>query len=231
MRILGLIPARGGSKGIPRKNVRPLAGKSLVERAFECAKASGVLDRIILSTDDQAIVEVANSLDLEVPFLRPPELACDQTPMVEVAVHALSALKDSNDYTPDALLLLQPTSPLRRPEHIKEAVQLLGENDSVCSVVALPQDLCPHYVMKITPDGLLDFFLPDGAQYTRRQDVPQAYRRDGTIFLTRTTILFKQHNFYGRHCVPMILPANDSLNINDPAEWVEAERILASVVT
>jgi CMP-N-acetylneuraminic acid synthetase len=226
LRVLGLIPARGGSKSIPRKNLTPLAGKSLVQRAFDCAVGSGVVDRVVLSTDDPEIADAARAFGLEVPFLRPAEFARDESPMMDVAVHALTTLAGSG-YVPDALLLLQPTSPLRRPEHIREAVALLDGNDAVCSVYALPQGLCPHYLMKITDDGFLDFVLPEGARITRRQDVPPAYKRDGTIFLTRTPVVVQQRSFYGRRCVPLLIAPDEVLNIDDPAEWAEAERVLS----
>lgn len=222
MKILGLIPARGGSKGIPGKNIRPLAGKSLVQRAFECAAASGVVDRIVLSTDDPVIAEAARGYGLEVPFLRPGGLARDDSPMIDVLIHALTTLKE-HGYTPDALLLLQPTAPLRRPEHLREAVRLLGENDSVCSVVALPKDQCPHYLMKVREDGFLEYFMPDGPRYTRRQDLPQAYKREGIVYLARTDIILGQRTIYGRRCVPMVIDSADALNLDEPADWAAAE--------
>lgn len=225
MKILGLIPARSGSKGIPDKNIKLLAGKSLIQLAFECAIASEVIDKIVLSTDSPRIAEIACRFGLESPFLRPSDLATDKSAMIDVAVHTLKAVRVMN-YEPDILLLLQPTSPLRQPKHIQEAVHLLGENDSVCSVVPMPKDMCPHYVMKVKEDGFLDYFMPDGASFTRRQDVPQAYKRDGTIFLTRTSVILEKHSFYGERCVPLIIPAEESLNIDIPAEWEEAEHKL-----
>lgn len=231
MKVLGLIPARGGSKGLPGKNLKLLCGKSLLQRAFESAVAAGVLDRIILSTDDQSIASHARELGLEVPFLRPPDLAGDASPMIEVAIHALSTLAQNN-YMPDALMILQPTSPMRRPEYIRDAVRALRENpdaDAVCGVVALPKELCPHYVMKITPDGWLDFFLPEGAQYTRRQDVPPAYSRDGTLYLACTATIMKERSFYGRRCLPLPITPEYSLSIDTPGDWREAERRLAQV--
>jgi CMP-N,N'-diacetyllegionaminic acid synthase len=226
LKVLGLIPARGGSKGVPGKNIRPLAGKSLVQRAFECAVASGVVDRVILSSDDPEIAAAAERFGLEVPFLRPAELARDESPMIDVSIHALTVLQQAG-YVPDAVLLLQPTSPLRLPGHLREAVRLLGDNDSVCSVTPLPKDLCPHYVLKIGADGFLDYFLEDGARFTRRQDVPQAYKREGTIYLTRASVILSQRSFYGKRCVPMIIDWNESLTIDDPTEWAEAERRLS----
>ncbi|MBU4460257.1 MAG: acylneuraminate cytidylyltransferase family protein [Verrucomicrobia bacterium] len=226
MRALGLIPARAGSKGVPGKNVRPLLGRSLIERAFESARASGALDRIVLSTDDEAAAAEARRIGLEVPFLRPAEFAGDASPMMDVAIHALQTLA-KDGYTPDVLVLLQPTSPLRAAEHIRRALGLLEDNDAVCTVVPVPKDLCPHYLMKVGDDGFLTHFMPDGARYTRRQDVPQAYRRDGTLFVTRTSVILERRSFYGTRCVPFLLPPDESMNIDTPAEWAEAERRLA----
>lgn len=226
MKALGLIPARGGSKGVPGKNVRPLAGRSLVARAFDSARAANVLDRIVISTDDAAIAAEARRIGLEVPFLRPPELAGDASPMIDVAVHALRTLA-AGGYTPDVLVLLQPTSPLRTPEHIREALRRLGDHDALCTVIPVPKDLCPHYLMKIADNGLLDFFLPDGSRYTRRQDVPQAYRREGTLFVTRTSTILEERSFYGARCAPYLLDPAESLNIDTQDEWDEAEQLLS----
>lgn len=226
MRTLGLIPARGGSKGVPGKNVRPLCGRSLIARAFDSARDSGVLDRIVLSTDDEAAVAEARRIGLEVPFMRPARFAGDSSPMIDVAVHALGALA-ADGYRPDALVLLQPTSPLRTAEHIRHALELLADNDAVCTVVPIPQDLCPHYLMKIGENGYLDYFMPDGPRYTRRQDVPRAYRREGTLFVTRASVLLEQRSFYGARCVPYVLRPDETLNIDTLEEWAEAERHLA----
>lgn len=226
MRALGLIPARGGSKGLPGKNIRPLVGRSLIERAFESALASGVLDRIVISTDEESIASEARRIGLEVPFMRPAEFARDESPMLDVALHALRALS-SGGYLPDMLVLLQPTSPLRTAEHIRRAVALVEGNDSVCTVVPVPKDLCPHYLMKIEDDGFLAYFMPDGPRFTRRQDVPQAYRRDGTLFVTRASVIREQRSFYGARCVPYVLSPGESMNIDTPDDWAEAERRLA----
>lgn len=225
MNVLGLIPARGGSKGVPGKNIRPLHGRSLIQRAYDSAHASGVLNRIVLSTDDPAIADAARGFGLEVPFLRPPELAGDRTPMIDVAVHAVETLARAG-WTADVLVLLQPTSPFRTADLIRAGLAKLDGHDAVCTVFPLPKDLCPHYVMKVTDDGFLDYFLPEGRNYTRRQDVPQAYKRNGALFITRTSVLLGQRSFYGRTCVPLIMSEADSLNIDTPEEWAEAERRL-----
>jgi N-acylneuraminate cytidylyltransferase len=207
--------------------VRPLLGRSLIERALDSARDSGVLDRIVLSTDDAGIVAEANRIGLEVPFLRPAGIAGDASPMIDVAIHALQTLA-ADGYEPDVLVLLQPTSPLRRAEHIRQALSLLGDHDAVCTVVPVPQDLCPHYVMKITESGFLDYFMPDGPRYTRRQDVPRAYRREGTLFVTCVPVILGQRSFYGARCVPYVLDPQESMNIDSPEDWAEAEARLAA---
>jgi len=225
IKILGVIPARRGSKGVRNKNVRPLAGKSLIERTHECAVQAGVLDRVVLSTDDPAAMKIAQRIGLEAPFCRPAELAGDETPMIDVVIHALDTL-EAGGYMPDAVLLLQPTSPLRKPEHIRQAVGLLDGYDSVCSVVPLPKTHCPHHVMRIRDNATLDYFLPEGARYTRRQDVPQAYVREGTVYLTRVGVLRCRRSFYGDRCRPMVLDESESLSIDNESDWLAACRRL-----
>ena len=196
VRVLALIPARGGSKGLPGNNTRPLAGQSLIERATRCARQSGVVDRIVLSTDDPEAAAIARGCGADVPFMRPAALASDSAPMFDVVTHALDELARGG-YIPDALLLLQPTSPLRQPRHITRALELLPGNDAVCSVVPLPPTHNPYYVMRIREDGALDNFLADGKRFTRRQDVPAAYVRDGTIYLSAIATIREQKSLYG----------------------------------
>lgn len=223
-KVLGLIPARGGSKSLPGKNIRPLSGRSLVQRAWESARQSGAFDRVILSTDDRRIAAHGREIGVEVPFRRPAELAGDAAPMIDVAVHALRALAELDGYAPEAVMILQPTSPLRTPDHIRRAVSLLDGYEAVCSVLPLPRDLSPHYLMRIRPDGCLDFFLPGGDRFTRRQDVPVAYRREGTVFLTRAEVILEQRSFYGTRCRPMLMTPDEVLNIDTPEDWAEAVR-------
>ncbi|MBI2055590.1 MAG: acylneuraminate cytidylyltransferase family protein, partial [Candidatus Sungbacteria bacterium] len=128
MKILGIIPARGGSKSIPRKNIKELGGKPLIAWTIEAAKKSGVFDRIILTTDDSEIAEVGREWGVEVPFMRPNELAEDHTPTLPVIQHTLAWLEDNESYEPDAVMILQPTTPFRQPHHIQEAVQLFRQS-------------------------------------------------------------------------------------------------------
>src|SRR5688500_18096047 len=174
--VLGIIPARAGSKGVPNKNLRPLAGRPLLAYAAEAARASGVIDRLVLSTDSKEIAAVGRQLGIEVPFERPTALARDDTPMVSVMQHALQELADKG-WHPDIVVLLQPTSPLRRGEQIRAAVTLLRESkaDSVVTVVEVPRHLSPDFVMRVE-DGRLRPFL-DGPRLTRRQDARVSYAR------------------------------------------------------
>ena len=224
--VLGIVPARGGSKGLPGKNVRPLAGQPLLAYAAQAAKESGVLDRIILSTDSEEIAEVGRQAGLEVPFMRPASLAADETPMAPVLTHAVESLASAG-WRADLIVLLQPTSPLRRPEHVRDAVRLLRESgaSAVATVVELPRHLSPDYVMTID-GGTLKPFLPEGRQLTRRQDARPAYVRDGTVYACWRTTLERFGNVYGERCLPLVLDAADSLSIDTASDWAEAERRL-----
>jgi len=226
--ILGLVPARGGSKGVPGKNVRPLAGRTLLEYTARAARESGVLDRLVLSTDSPEIAAAGRAAGIEVPFMRPASLAADDTPMVPVIMHAIEELQRQG-WSPDIIVLLQPTSPLRRPEHIRDAVNALRGStaDSVVTVVAVPRHLSPDYVMRID-DGRLKPFLADGARITRRQDARPAYSRDGTVYAFRRSTLERFGGIYGEDCRPLLIDASQSLSIDSPADWDAAERALAA---
>jgi CMP-N-acetylneuraminic acid synthetase len=227
-RVLGLVPARGGSKGVPGKNVRLLAGHTLLEYTARAARESGVLDRVVLSTDSPEIADAGRRAGLEVPFMRPVMLAADETPMVPVIEHALTEVS-RDGWSPDIVVLLQPTSPLRRPDHIRDAVALLRDTgaDSVITVVEVPRHLSPDYVMRIA-GGRLEPFLPDGARVTRRQDARPAYSRDGTVYAFRRSTIEKTGGIYGDDCRPLLIDARDSLSIDSPADWDAAERLLAA---
>lgn len=227
MLVLGIVPARGGSKGVPGKNVRPLAGHTLLEYTARAARESGVLDRVILSTDSLEIADAGRRAGLEVPFMRPAALAADDTPMVPVIEHALGEIA-RHGWSPDIVVLLQPTSPLRRPEHIRDAVAMLRETeaDSVVTVVELPRHLSPDYVMRID-GGRLKPFLPEGARVTRRQDARPAYSRDGTVYAFRRSTIEQLGGIYGNDCRPLLIDTSDSLSIDSQADWDEAERLLA----
>lgn len=225
--VLAIVPARGGSKGVPDKNVRLLCGRPLLEYTARAARESGVIDRAILSTDSGEIAVIGRAAGLEVPFLRPASLATDDAPMLPVVQHAIAAL-DADGWRAEVIVLLQPTSPLRRPERIREAVTTLRETnaDSVVTVVEVPRHLSPDYVMKID-NGVLKPFLPNGARVVRRQDARVAYSRDGTVYACWRRTIDRFGTIYGDDCRPLVIDAEESLSIDSPADWDAAERRLA----
>ena len=225
--VLGLVPARGGSKGVPGKNLRLLAGRPLIAHAAAAARESGIVDRLVLSTDSDEIADAGRACGLEVPFLRPAELAADDTPMLPVVRHAVDALAGSG-WDPEVVVLLQPTSPLRRGSHIRDAVGLLRSTgaDSVVTVVEVPRHLSPDYVMRIDA-GILVPFLREGARVTRRQDARLAYSRDGTVYACWRGTLDRFGTLYGERCHPLVIDAAESLSIDTPDDWAEAERRIA----
>jgi CMP-N-acetylneuraminic acid synthetase len=147
--------------------------------------------------------------------------------MVPVIQHALTEVS-RHGWSPEVVVLLQPTSPLRRPDHIRDAIRMLRDTsaDSVVTVVEVPRHLSPDYVMRIE-EGRLRPFLPDGARVTRRQDARAAYARDGTVYAFRRSTLERTGGIYGENCRPLLIDACDSLSIDSPADWDEAERLLS----
>jgi CMP-N-acetylneuraminic acid synthetase len=188
-----------------------------------------VIDRLVLSTDSPEVADIGRTAGIEVPFMRPPALAADDTPMLPVVQQALDALGEAG-WRPDIVALLQPTSPLRRPEHIRRAVEMLRATgaDSVVSVVELPQHFSPDYVMRVDAGRLVPF-LPEGARITRRQDARRAYVRDGTVYVFWRRTLERYRSIYGEDARPLVIDAAESLSIDTIEDWnTAAERILAA---
>ncbi len=228
LEILGLVPARGGSKGIPGKNLRLLAGKSLVARAVESGLQSRLLTRLVLSTDSSAIAEEGKKTGADVPFLRPPGLAQDQTPTSDVVLHALRWLEENEAYRPDILVLLQPTAPLRQGRHIDEALTLLVNSKarSVISVTPVPGHYSPCWQFLVR-DGNLCPFVDSVTVPPRRQELPSTYTRNGAIYAARTEEWSTGSLSYGGGCLPYIMPMEDSANIDSTEDLALAEFLLA----
>ena len=228
MRVLGLVPARGGSKGIPRKNIRSLAGRPLLEYTAVAAREASTLARVILSTDDDAIAEAGLAAGLEVPFRRPAELAEDDTPTLPVVQHALAWLARHDDRY-DAVCLLQPTSPFRRAGTIDACVRLLERSgaDSVVSVVPVPAEHNPHWVYFRNPEGFLSLATGEPAPIPRRQALPPAYCRDGAVYVTRTEVV-AGGSLYGTTVAGHVSEEEGTVNLDASSDWVRAEAIAAS---
>jgi CMP-N-acetylneuraminic acid synthetase len=224
LRVLGLIPARGGSKGVARKNARRLAGKPLLQYTAETALAARRLDRVLLSTDDAELAEIGRRCGVDVPFLRPAELARDDTPMLPVVQHALRD-REAHGERYDAVCLLQPTSPLRRAEHVDACVELLEQSgaDAVVTVLPVPPEHHPYWVFFRDPDGRLrpstGVALP-----TRRQDLPPAFHREGSVYVTRRDVVLKAGSLYGTRLLGYPVPA--AVNIDTEEDWRRAEALL-----
>jgi CMP-N-acetylneuraminic acid synthetase len=226
--VLAVIPARAGSKGIPGKNTRLLAGKPLVAHAIEFALSAGVFDRALLTTDSLEIAAVGRSFGAETPFLRPAELATDDTPMLAVLEHAVRAVSDG-DWKPETIVLLQPTAPFRRKADLLAALALFQgspEADSVVSVELVPSHYSPHFLMKVVDNRLLPF-LPEGSRIFRRQDALAAYSRNGQFYLMRRRTL-EQHSLYGTHSVPFVT-SHPAVNLDSREDWEAAECLAAKI--
>ena len=230
MRTLGVIPARGGSKGVPRKNIRPICGKPLLQYTAEAALAARSLSRVILSTEDEEIAEVGQNCGLEVPFLRPVELALDETPTLPVIQHALRWV-ESRGESFDAVCLLQPTNPLRRPEDIDGCIELLEttDADAVVTVLPVPPEYNPHWVYLHGKDGLLRLSTGESSPIARRQDLPSAFHREGSVYVTRRQVVVDQNSLYGKRLVGYLLDPNRCVNIDGPEDLERAEAILLGV--
>lgn len=227
MRVLGIIPARGGSKGIPRKNIAPVLGKPLLAYTAEAALASRRLSRIVLSTDDAEIAAVGIRCGVEVPFLRPAELAYDDTPTVPVLQDVIRKLEAGGEIY-DAVLTLQPTNPLRRPEDIDGSIELLERTgaDSVISFVSTGEKH-PARMKFIEADGrVIDPPFAEMFEGQPRQQLSKLYLREGSIYLTDRRALMEQNSLKGRNCRAWIIPEDRAWNIDTPFDLFIVEQIL-----
>ena len=211
---LGIIPARGGSKGIADKNLAMVAGRPLIAWTCDAAHASHLLTHVVVSTEDDRIAEAARRCGVDAPFRRPPELAADDTPMLPVLRHGVAEMEGAHGRV-DVVVLLQPTSPLRRGEHVDAALELLRDSgaDSVVSVVPVPHRFGPASVMRIEGGRLVPFV--SGATATRRQDKPELFARNGPAVLAiRRDALLSCDSLYEGDCRALLMSPEDSVDID-----------------
>tara|TARA_R110000850_G_scaffold275701_1_gene415549 strand:+ start:132 stop:842 length:711 start_codon:yes stop_codon:yes gene_type:complete len=225
--ILAIIPARGGSKGIPGKNIKLLGGKPLLHYTLEAARGSKLLSRVVLSSDDAEIIAVAKKLGLEVPFVRPASLATDEAGSLEVVQHALNELAKEGEHY-DAVCLLQCTTPFREPGCIDAAVQKFLEMgcDALVTVRKVPEEYNPHWVFEDDGSGRLKIATGDSEIIKRRQDLPKAYFRDGSIYITKTDVILKKHSLYGDTTGYIVSKGERYVNLDTIADWERAESLL-----
>ncbi|SEP70685.1 N-acylneuraminate cytidylyltransferase [Ectothiorhodospira magna] len=219
MKLLAIIPARGGSKGISRKNIKPLAGKPLIGWTIDQAMQANSIDRLIVSTEDEEIASVARQMGVDVPFMRPAALAEDDTPGIFPVLHALEHLPDY-----DWVLLLQPTSPLRTAEDIEGIVKLcLSSPESTSAVSICHVDKHPYWMYSKDASGTLYPLIPDRPEITRRQELPDAYALNGALYLARTDWLIRNRSFLGKETLGYLMPQERSIDLDTPLDWQLAE--------
>ena len=228
MRTIAVITARGGSKGIPRKNIRLLAGKPLLQYTADAALGSKRLTRVILSTEDPEIAEIGRRCGLDVPFLRPAELAQDDTPSLPVLQHAVRVLEEAGDRY-DAICLLQPTNPLRRSRDIDACIELLDTTgaDCVVTVLAVPAEHNPHWVYFRDDNGFLRLSTGEDAPIPRRQLLPPAFHREGSVYVTRRDVLMERNSLYGSKVAGFLFEPSRSVNLDTLEDWQRAETLLS----
>ncbi|MBI2050302.1 MAG: acylneuraminate cytidylyltransferase family protein [Parcubacteria group bacterium] len=229
-RIIGIITARGGSTSIPRKNLAELSGKPLIWYTIDAAQKSRLLTRTVVSTDNQEIARVSREYGADIPFMRPVELAQDDTPHLPVVQHALAWLKDNEGQAYDYVMILQPTSPLRTADDIDSAIKKAVETDadSVMSMVAL-SDFDPVKVKEIDGDVIRPLFGDEGASSALRQNGKKAYKRNCAIYLTKTEHIMN-NDLFGTVSRAYSMPSERSVDINEPQDLEFAEFLLSKKV-
>lgn len=227
-RVLAVVPARGGSQGLPGKNIRPFAGLPLIEHSLRLAKLCPEIDRCVVSTDSEEIAEVARRCGGDAPFLRPAELAKSNTPMWPVLQHALAAVEREEGRSYGYLLLLDPTSPTRLPEDVRKAAALLGARPVADGILSVSK---PHYSpiwhTVVEKNGLMSDFIEDSSRYARRQDVPEVFIINGLLYLWRAAFV-RTHDSWrnvGRHLM-LEVPESRAVSIDDLEQFERAELLV-----
>lgn len=220
-KILAIIPARGGSKGVPRKNIRDLAGKPLIAWTIEEAKKSKYITRLILSSEDKEIIEVAKKYGCEVPFVRPIELAQDNTPGIEPVLHAIEKCPGY-----DYVLLLQPTSPLRTVEDIDGCIEFLLNKKLDFCVSVTEAEKSPYWMYKIDNDGQMNLLIEQEELVYRRQDLPPVYMLNGAIYIAKVEKLLEEKSFLTQNTKAFIMCRENSFDIDTELDFLICEQII-----
>jgi len=226
MRILGIIPARGGSKGVPKKNIKFLGGKPLIAYTIEATKNAKGLTQVILSSDNDEIIKTAQDYGLEVPFKRPANLATDESPTILTVIHALEYFKEKGIEF-DAVCLLQVTNPFRTSELIDKALKKFKNSKADCliSVLEVPHEYNPHWVFEKNAKGNLEISTGESEIISRRQDLPISYYRDGSIYIAKTEVILNQKSLYGKSIAYMEADKTTHVNIDTMEDWEKAEEL------
>jgi CMP-N,N'-diacetyllegionaminic acid synthase len=229
MKVLGLIPARGGSRRVPDKNIRVLNGKPLIAYTIEAAQRSTHVNRLIVSTDSQKIAEVAQQYGAEVPFFRPKEISKGESTEMQFLMHALTWLAENESYEPDLIVLLYPTSPFRTPESIDRAVEKMLEHPQADSLRSVK--LCSEhpYKMWTIQDGLLKPFVEtddSGVHTLSYHLLPQVYIQNASIYITKPRTIKNKSSYIGDLVIPFVMDQSESIDINAPLDFQLAEILM-----
>lgn len=226
-RVLALVPARGGSKGFPGKNLARLGGKSLLARAIDAAKGSAFVDHVLVSSDDEAICAEGLRAGADVPFFRPAELSTDTASTASVVIHALQ----NAGFEPDFLVLLQPTSPLRSSEDIDRCIRACHETGAVSAVSVVESDKSPFIMYWKSAEGLLSPVAENPSGLTRRQDLAPAYLLNGAVYVRRVDDFLKNPVFAPAGTIGVLMPKERSVDIDTESDLEAAAALLRSSAT
>lgn len=222
-KVLAVITARGGSKGVKRKNIKKLCGKPLITWTFSSAKKSMLIDRIIISSDDSEIIEIAKEFGIDVPFIRPGELSNDMAASIDVVLHAIESCKGF-----DILVLLQPTSPLRTAQDIDNAiVNMIEEKTDSCVSVCIP-DKSPYWMYKMDNNNLISPLIETKNIFHNRQSLPDIYALNGAVYVAKIEFLIEQKTFISNKTSGYIMPKERSIDIDEELDFIIAESIANS---
>lgn len=230
MKILGLIPARAESKGVPEKNIKLLGGKPLLVYSIEAGLSCETLTELVVSTDSEEFAEISRKHGASVPFLRPKALATDNSPSIDTVIHAVDFFRRKGKEFA-AVCLLQPTVPFRTVNDIFLAIKTFKESnaDSLISVREVPHEFNPHWVFEVHKEGVLKVATGEKEIIPRRQELPKAYHRDGSIYLVKTEVLLKKRSLYGDKIAYHLSENPIHVNIDTMQDWKRAEELVNSI--
>jgi CMP-N,N'-diacetyllegionaminic acid synthase len=223
MKILAIIPARGGSKGIPHKNMRKICGKPLIEYTINTAKSSKLINKIILTTDSKKIAEFSKSKGIEVPFLRPKKISTSNSSTIDVINHTVDFLKKHENYLPDIITILQPTSPLRTVEILDKSIKSLKNSSTSSSILGVSEVKNHPFLCFQLKNSFLKPVKSNFKTYSQRQKFPIFYYPTGSIYTFWHKTLQNTGNIYGSKIKPLIINVEDSIDIDTPYDLFQAE--------
>lgn len=225
--VLGMIPARGGSKGIPRKNIRLVAGKPLIAYTIEEAKKSEYIDRLVIGTDDQEIARIAEEHGAEVPFLMEEKMASDNVQVFPDATKYILEEMEKRGYHPEILCVMLPTSPFRTAKSVDETIRRLAETGADWAITVSEPDTHPYKMGKIENGRFVPLIeVEDKIRHARRQDFPKAYQKSGAVTSVWSRIIKKEGCLYSRDKTAVVLPKEEAYDIHDPLDILIAEAII-----